>query len=610
MNTRTLLIIALLLAHVRHAQAAGPGSPDSLWQVWMDLARPDTVRLQALDQHIWNAVLFTFPDSAFKLAGMMYDTAAQRNMKTDMASARNMQAIVKAMQGDHAGAVGYYQQSLVLSREAGNVRAEMGALTNIGGSYYDMGQPYNALGFYTEALDLAQSSNDSSAMMQVLHSMALANAKMDYLQKSDSLAQRSLAIAEELKDQRGVLSALMALGGNLVKTGRTDEALPIYQRAAVLADATGDKRQGVEVLFGLADIHAARGEMEQAIALDRKALSVAMKLGEKFVIGQAYGRLYEVYKLAHRPAEALEMYEHYVELHDQVLNDENKAALVRQKAQFDFDLKTTALRAEMDKQEAVATQEIQQQKTARNGILAGALLLLAGGGAWMYSDRKRRKERFHKEKAELETKVLRTQLNPHFIFNALNSINALVQRNDPEGASTYLAKFGRVMRGVLENSRHAEVALHDDLETLRGYIELERQRTKGKFDCTITVDPAINAAQVMVPPLMVQPLVENAIWHGLANKDGHGHILLDVKQQGGQLIWSIEDNGVGRNAAINAQDPAKAGGMAAKKTSLGTVITRGRLKLLQQQFGGSAGLRYEDLPQGTRAVVYMPLIAA
>ena len=217
-----------------------------------------------------------------------------------------------------------------------------------------------------------------------------------------------------------------------------------------------------------------------------------------------------------------------------------------------------------------------------------------------------RKERFEKEAATLETQALRSQMNPHFIFNALNSVNAYVQENDTANATSFLTKFARVMRSVLENSRHAEVPLQEDLDTLRGYIDLERKRMQDKFDYRVEVDPAIDPQEVMVPPLVVQPFVENAIWHGMAGKEGKGHILLKVEQRGQQLVWTIEDDGAGRHAKKIAQ----VDGTPTKKTSLGTTITRARLDLVRKQYGGNAGFRYTDLPQGTRVEVEMPLMRA
>src|SRR5690606_37413303 len=182
-----------------------------------------------------------------------------------------------------------------------------------------------------------------------------------------------------------------------------------------------------------------------------------------------------------------------------------------------------------------------------------------------------------KEAAELETQALRSQMNPHFIFNALNSINAFVQKNDPDRAGSFLTRFARLMRLVLENSRQAEVPLKDDLEALDAYLHLERVRSGEKFDYTIKVDPEIDQEDVLVPPLVVQPFVENAIWHGMNGKEGKGHITLSVSVRGDDLVMAIEDDGVGRNA------PKKVEAEPPKKTSLATTITQARLDLVEKQ---------------------------
>lgn len=607
MRLCTILLASSLSLAAAGQNRSGPERVDSLWGAWTDVSLPDTARLLALEQFIWEGMLDTDLDSAFVLATLLYDRAATQGLTADMLAGLTLQGIIRAIQGDHAAAIGTYQRVIEVSREAGDVRAEQSAWTNISQSHFAMDQPFNALQCLKRSLELAHKCRDRAAVKHVLHSMAVVNAKMDYLDRSDSLARLSMLIAEELEDARGIFSALMVLGENLIKQGRMAEAEPIYARAQGLEEHASS-RERLGLFFGLASIHAARGEVKQAVAIGHEALGWAQAMGDVGSIKEAYGRLYETHRQAGQYAAALEMYQHYVELHDQLLNDENKAALMRQKAQAEFELKETALHAEMEKQEAVAAQRIQQQRTARNGVLAGSLLLLAGGGSWLYADRKRRKERARKEVAELETRVLRSQMNPHFIFNALNSINAYVQRHDAEGASTYLSKFAKLMRAVLENSRHAEVPLQEDLDALRGYIELERQRMEKKFDFTIAVDPAIDPELVMVPPLVVQPLVENAIWHGLANKVGSGHLKLDVRKQGDVLHWTVEDNGVGRRTPAPPGELGARGG--GKRTSLGTTLTRSRLGLLQQQYGGRAELRYRDLPEGTRAEVVMPVIMA
>src|SRR5690606_36181723 len=140
--------------------------------------------------------------------------------------------------------------------------------------------------------------------------------------------------------------------------------------------------------------------------------------------------------------------------------------------------------------------------------------------------------------------------------------------NDPDRATGYLTKFARLMRLVLENSRQAEVPLKDDLEAFDLYLQLERIRSGEKFDHEIKVDTGIDQEFVMVPPLVVQPFVENAIWHGMAGKEGKGHITLSVSIRGDDLVMAIEDDGVGRNAVKKTE------AILMKKTSLATTITQ------------------------------------
>ncbi len=247
----------------------------------------------------------------------------------------------------------------------------------------------------------------------------------------------------------------------------------------------------------------------------------------------------------------------------------------------------------------------EEQRADRMRLLAiasGAVVALVLVIVFIRMDRSRRQHRFEKDVARLETQALRAQMNPHFIFNALNSISAYVQKNEPDKAVGYVGRFARLMRLVLENSRQAEVPLKDDLEALDAYLHLERTRSGDKFDYTITVDPAIDQEETLVPPLVIQPFVENAIWHGMAGKEGQGHITLSVARRGDELVMAIEDDGVGRSAP---KKPAE--GTAMKKTSLATTITKARLDLVQKQKGRPAGFTYVDLEQGTRVEVSLPI---
>jgi LytS/YehU family sensor histidine kinase len=152
---------------------------------------------------------------------------------------------------------------------------------------------------------------------------------------------------------------------------------------------------------------------------------------------------------------------------------------------------------------------------------------------------------------EMELAALRNQMNPHFIFNNLNSINSFIVNNDTKLASLYLTKFSRLMRLILDNSRNEEISLHKELETLNLYLTLEAIRFKNKFTYLIHVDDNIDEKQIKLPPTTLQPFVENAIWHGIMHLTTKGALQIDIKfVEVYTLLISIKDNGIGRKQSV------------------------------------------------------------
>jgi LytS/YehU family sensor histidine kinase len=303
----------------------------------------------------------------------------------------------------------------------------------------------------------------------------------------------------------------------------------------------------------------------------------------------------------------------YIAMKDSLVNEKNVEEVTKLALQYEFDKQQLAdsLSYMSNIMAAETETELESLRADKNRNMAFSFLfgsfLLFGGVAWyFYLDRRRKQERYEKDVAIMETQALRAQMNPHFIFNVLNSINTFVQQNDQEKASTFLVQFSRLMRRILENSRQATVPLEDDLKALRDYMALERIRMNGKFDFRIDVHPDIDTEEVMVPPLVIQPFIENAIWHGISRKDTRGNIYLHISKRKDQLVMIVEDDGVGRNTWVRNAEPLP----VTKKKSLGTAITRSRLELVQKIYGGKAGFRYLDTKVGTQVEVEMPIFLA
>ncbi len=361
----------------------------------------------------------------------------------------------------------------------------------------------------------------------------------------------------------------------------------------------------------LGEIHLRQGQVAQAADYGRRALADAETDQDGELEQKAADLLLRVYKRQGNSAAALEMSERLLKALSSGSAD-YKLGLQRTQMQsaYQDSIMKDRIDAEVKRNAAKAEHEAAAQRT-RYLVIGGIILFLAAGVV-VYIDRKRRIDRFDREAAQLETQALRSQMNPHFIFNALNSINAFVQKNEPDKAASFLSRFARLMRLVLENSRQSEVPLKDDLEALDAYLHLERARSGEKFDYRIEVAADIDPEDVMVPPLVAQPFVENAIWHGMSGKEEKGMITLSVSRKNDQLLFAIEDDGVGRSspkrmASMGAPDPI---GGDVKKTSLGTAITKARLDLVRQQKGKDAGFVYVDLPQGTRVELTLPFSTA
>ena len=257
-----------------------------------------------------------------------------------------------------------------------------------------------------------------------------------------------------------------------------------------------------------------------------------------------------------------------------------------------------------DKENKLKDQRLKQQAFLRNALLGGLLLLiLLGVFVFRTLSLKRKNEKLgvKKEQAEMQQKVselemqaLRAQMNPHFIFNCLSSINRFIFKNDNKVASDYLTRFSRLIRMVLMHSQKKLITLEDELEMLRLYLDLERLRFKDAFDYSITTTNIVDTGNIFIPPLLLQPFCENAVWHGLMHKETKGHLKIIISEviseEDKVLHCIIEDDGVGREKAAEMKSKSAESGK-----SMGLKITTERLALLNRENNFSTFYKIEDI---------------
>lgn len=211
------------------------------------------------------------------------------------------------------------------------------------------------------------------------------------------------------------------------------------------------------------------------------------------------------------------------------------------------------------------------------------------------------KTEFNQRLARMEMAALRAQMNPHFVFNCLSAINRYILVNQPETASAYLTKFSRLIRLILDNSRTETVPLDKELDALRLYVDMEQMRFNDRFTHQFHIDPAVETEHIEIPPLLIQPFVENAIWHGLMHKKTPGLLQVRVFYEHKNLCVEVEDNGIGRARAQELKSRS-----ATTHKSLGVTVTAERIAAINQLYGTQAVACTEDLfdengaPRGTK----------
>jgi len=356
----------------------------------------------------------------------------------------------------------------------------------------------------------------------------------------------------------------------------------------------------------------------EAVSFYEKGLRVAREAKAPEVAQNALRGLYDAYSKKADPKKALFYYQQYAELKDSLFVFKSNQRINDLKSENQIQL----LQIDRQKKESelnITRIHVAKQKQAILFIIL--ILFITASITFVIFRQYISKKKINKtllqqniiigeQKKELEDNLiyttqlkealkddldhymqlaLRKQMNAHFIFNSLNSIQSFIMQNDKLSANIYLSKFASLMRNVLENSSHQLISLSKELEILKLYIELEEQRFDNKFVCNWNISEEINLAARRIPPLIFQPYVENAIWHGLLHKEGERTLTIRITEKENDLLCTIEDNGIGRKAA------AEIGKNKIKYESLGTKITQKRIQLINSLNKTGIGIQYYDL---------------
>jgi tetratricopeptide (TPR) repeat protein len=505
--------------------------------------------------------------------------------------------------GKYLEAIEQYKSSYKIAEKLSNKDGLCFATNNIGIIYEDWGKYDLALEYYLAALNIAKELGDQSNIGITLQNAGVASFKLGNYNQALGYLEQSLEVSLKIGDDKGIFNTFINTGEIFVKLGNIESAIENFEKAMESAMESENKIDLATADLRLGESYSISGQAARAEPYLRYALLLAKETGETNLIKDANKALSDFFVKSGDYKSAYQSYLEYATIKDTIYNRDSRREISEMQTLYELDKK--------EKEIEIQNLKIGRQKAQFYFIISGVAVLVVL--TLLFFNRYKLKQKHYRTELErknidIEQRLLRTQMNPHFIFNSLNSINCFIAINNPESAQSYLTKFARLMRYILENSRKAFVPVADEVNTLQLNMELEQLRFDNRFSFEINLDDAIDTENTFIPPMLIQPFIENAIIHGLANKQGAGKLLVDLKKNGELISCSIQDNGIGRGKAMEIK--AKSG--KAKQKSLGMQVTKERLDILNEKSKEKIAFQIIDLtdetgnPAGTRVELTIP----
>lgn len=560
------------------------------------------------------------------LAQYHYNTGDLRSASEEAAlalkaSAENGETLILARTnlflGDYYRRTGLYQESLEYYSNATSIARKAKLKRIVPLSYLGQANIYNSIDDikgYRENLkfmiDAATEEFDSVFIEAGYHRLGssflgdTSTSEVRDFRAGDSLLRRSLSISTRTHDTSYIALSTANLGWNFYLQRMYDSSIVCYERALKYSLPGKLYSSAANSLGNLGTIHRDLGHNEKSLQFYKKGIQMAMKENDIYELWWIHRDMSELYLKSGDTSKAFRNYVQFKKYSDIYNKGVSSQGLADARLRYEADTH--------NKEVELLSLRLKNNRLLNYGF-AGFIVLISFLGFMLFRESKlkdkRRISEMNRKISEITQANLRQQMNPHFIFNTLNSIQYYMYQHDKIATNNYLTKFSSLMRKVLDNSQHTSVPLSDELSALNLYLELETIRFRDKFDYTITIDEEIDPLLYKVPTMLIQPYVENSITHGLIPMEGKGKVVIDLKLRNDSILCTIEDNGIGREAS-KEKNKAREG----NHNSLGTRITESRLDLVNELYGTSLCVEYTDLknesgePTGTRVEIHIPII--
>lgn len=565
--------------------------------------------------------------------------SGQRNEHMD---ALTVVGVTYLRESNYSEALRYFRQAEFECQEMDDSLNLAKVYINIGSCYQSMDSSAKAMEILMSSAEILEQYNDSSHLLYVYTNIGALLGVIGRHDEQLEFSRKAFEMAGGKLNSRVALGLGSNLSINLLKHGMVDSSEALALRVLAESRKINYSKTLTQILNHLANISIKKEEFEQALIYTDEVLTYEGSFTHNHTFGDAYNyrgaallqlnRVAEAirslekaweyagaentviskervlrnlpkayamngdYKKAYENMELLKLYA------DTLMREENLRIVNELETKYRTEKKEQQVR-DLRQMNEITTLKL-RQRNIWIGVLAVVALLVAGS---IYFVSRQRLLKQQQETLENRLLSLRVQLNPHFIFNALTAVqNYMLSGKDLREAVRYLSNFAKVMRAFLEYNQEERITLDKELNALELYVGIQKLRFNNGFEFNVEVDEEIDPEEVQVPPMILQPLIENAIEHGIRNLD-NGKITLKYELQDNSLLMRLTDNGIGRTNA------GESGPKSQEKTSLATRITTERIGLLNRKGEGKYSLEIRDLNEdgtGTEVIFKIPYVLA
>ncbi|HBS86324.1 MAG: hypothetical protein A2W91_19110 [Bacteroidetes bacterium GWF2_38_335] len=548
--------------------------------------------------------------------------------------------------GQYTKAIQFYKKSEDLYVETKSAKGQYKILKKLGDAYGNAGESELSQSYYKKFLQQAEKKKDTDDIVYARGVIADYQLKNQQVDSAISNVSEWLKIEKSRNNPDGIIQASNKLGNIYSETNQSEQAIQNYNYSQQVSEENNDvdnqlstfnemgkhyrslknydkeievRQQSIELNLTATNTDQtmlandnleigtalmAQNNVTFAIPYLQNSMQYSQEVGDIEQQVVAIKNLSQAYEKSGNTTLAIESYKQYVELSDSLLKAKEKelddrlamATMLNDKQKVIENLEE---KNKLDNERIELLVTGQQIKNMVIYSLIAAIGILMVGSYLIYrsSRQKRRANQM------LALKSLRSQMNPHFIFNSLNSVNNFISKSDEKSANKFLSDFSRLMRMVMENSKYDFVSLGSEISILDLYLKLEHSRFENKFDYSFNVDSNFDKEAVQIPPMLIQPFIENSIWHGLRYKEEKGFLSVEIKQHDKNIEVQINDDGIGRRKSLELKTKNQ------KDTiSTGLINIENRVKTLNQLYNTGIQLEIIDIDEESRTGTNVKII--